>query len=45
MPMAKGHSERKRRSRVRGIETVVGQYSLAELADEIITPGQAKSAR
>ena len=42
MPMAKGHSEPKRRSRVRGIETVVGQYSLAELADEILTPGEGQ---
>ncbi len=42
MPMAKGRSEPKRRSRVRGIETVVGQYSLAELADEIMTPGKGQ---
>ena len=42
LPMAKGASEPKRRSRVRGIETVVGQHSLAELADEILTPGQGK---
>jgi formate dehydrogenase len=27
---------------VRGIETVVGQYSLAELADEITTPGDGQ---
>jgi formate dehydrogenase len=42
MPMSKGHSEPKAHSRVRGIETVVGQHSLAELADEILTPGEGK---
>lgn len=39
LPMAKPQGESKRRSRVRGIETVVGQYSVAELAGEILTPG------
>lgn len=42
LPLAKGGSELKRRSRVRGIETVVGQHSLAELADEIMTPGEGQ---
>jgi formate dehydrogenase len=39
LPMANASKEPKRKSRVRGIETVVGQHSLAELADEISTPG------
>lgn len=40
--MAKGVSGPKSMSRVRGIETVVGMHSLAELADEIRTPGEGK---
>ena len=39
LPMAKPQGEPKRRSRVRGIETVVGLHSVSELADEIETPG------
>ena len=42
LTMAKPNGEPKRRSRVRGIETVVGQHSLAELADEITTPGEGQ---
>ena len=42
LPMAKLQGEPKRRSRVRGIETVVGQYSVSELADEIETPGEGQ---
>ena len=42
LPMANAGGEPKRKSRVRGIETVVGQYSLAELADEITTPGEGQ---
>ena len=42
MALSKGASEPKRRSRVRGIETVVGQHSLAELADEILTSGKGQ---
>jgi formate dehydrogenase len=42
LPMANAGGEPKRRSRVRGIETVVGQHSLAELADEITTPGDGQ---
>lgn len=42
LPMANAQGEPKRRSRVRGIETVVGQHSLAELADEITTPGDGQ---
>ena len=42
LPMANAKGEPKRRSRVRGIQTVVGQYSLAELADEITTPGEGQ---
>ena len=39
LPMAKPAGEPKRRSRVRGIETVVGLHSVSELAGEIETPG------
>ncbi|WP_162527139.1 molybdopterin-containing oxidoreductase family protein [Sphingomonas solaris] len=42
MALAKGGGEPKRHSRVRGIETVVGQHSLSELADEILTPGDGQ---
>ena len=42
LTLAKGASGPKRRSRVRGLETVVGQHSLAELADEILTPGEGQ---
>ena len=42
LTLAKGASGPKRRSRVRGLETVVGQHSLAELADEITTPGDGQ---
>ena len=42
LPMAKPQGEPKRRSRVRGIETVVGLHSVSELADEIETPGQGQ---
>ena len=42
MAIAKGRSEPKRASRVRGIETVVGQHSISELADEILTPGEGQ---
>ena len=40
--LAKGKSEPKRNSRVRGIESVVGQHSVAELAGEITTPGEGQ---
>ena len=42
LPMAKPQGEPKRRSRVRGIETVVGLHSVSELAGEIETPGEGQ---
>ena len=42
LPMANAAGAPKRKSRVRGIDTVCGQYSLAELADEIQTPGEGQ---
>ena len=42
MAIAKGKGETKAYSRVRGTETVVGQHSLAELAGEILTPGEGQ---
>jgi formate dehydrogenase len=42
LALAKGGSEPKRYSRVHGTETVVGQHSLAELAEEITTPGEGQ---
>ena len=36
------HTQAAGRSRVRNLKTVVGQHSLAELADEITTPGEGQ---
>ncbi len=42
LPMANPNGNPKRKSRVRGTDTVVGQHSLAELADEITTAGEGQ---
>ena len=42
LPMSNPAGQAKRKSRVKGTDTVVGLHSLAELAGEITTPGEGK---